>query len=336
MNLQNVHNPELRSNHVSAKRRRINACSEGAITIKPVTKKQNDEEIFHKIPIEVIRIFVKSEYLNIYELGRFMLFVSKSMVDMIFDTQDDLWQTLCKIQFGEEVIMLSKSIPNFNTRNLFLSLSRGEVHRPQEPPRPLKYLPSDYHLIINIYSLKDERNCFSKIINGSEVPEFFDDGSFHLEVTNLNLNFKIYENYPIRNFKLTLHLRRISDQKCCCLFKSDEFCQDVCDEGTFMSDSLFLFSDMNDAAYCRSLMRDIDESVDGFSFMVFLEKDTQCTFDDCKTCNNPLGNAVQHKYTYLKLETELSSRDYNFLETFPDGNNVKFAHFIEQLYGWDV
>ena len=185
------------------------------------------------------------------------------------------------------------------------------------------------------------------------MPEFFDSGTLVMENLTVRLDFHT-STYPIGEFKagefksgefkFTCHLLRNSDQKCCCLFSSQVPCQCFCDDSYFYSDLVNLASKMKDAMYVRSLMNEIDECFEGFSFMAYLENNTdsdnQSTSSseqesecECEPCKLSLPHT--QLFTTLKIETDIISRDYTFNEEFPDKKGIKFAHFIEQLHGWD-
>ena len=116
MQHQSFTNYESRPDHSNTKRCRVNCNSEDESKASLIKKNNIETCLKNSIPIEALRLVVRSNYFKIHELGRLILFVSKAMTATLFKDDDKLWETLCRTHFGEEVIMLTKSIPNCNVR----------------------------------------------------------------------------------------------------------------------------------------------------------------------------------------------------------------------------
>ena len=132
------------------------------------------------VKFQALQLIATSQFLDIHELGTLLLTTSKSISAALFETQDDVWETLCDCHFGKDVVTLIKFIPSNEKRSFISSLLKKDNilfdSCNESIVRPLKFSPSDYHLIINIYSKIDKKNIFSYTLGGSKVLQFFDNG----------------------------------------------------------------------------------------------------------------------------------------------------------------
>ncbi len=208
--------PLRRSSRLLAKRLKIDATTYSIIS---------SAVPFENIPIEIFRLLIKSNYLTAGDLGKIVLFTSKKLQGYLFHSYDEVWETLLIARFGHSVCALTKALPNRDcdcscaAEKLFRSLLKEPVFPKKEPVRPLKYSPDDYYLIVNVFLEKGSKANLTRVVHGKEIPSFFKNGKFSIKVEDLSIDD--YENV-VDTWEVTVHIMRIVDQKCCCLFQSGE------------------------------------------------------------------------------------------------------------------
>mmetsp|Transcript_28378 Transcript_28378/g.35100 ORF Transcript_28378/g.35100 Transcript_28378/m.35100 type:complete len:349 (+) Transcript_28378:139-1185(+) len=287
------------------------------------------------IPIEAFRILIQSNFLAIKDIGKLLLFVSKTLSSNLFDNQNEIWEILSIHHFGHEICGLARNecpllatrINASNPEQLFRSLLKGEIRPPKSNIRPLKYTPHDYYIIVNVYTKKGSKACFSTMIHGPQAPEFFIDGSI-----NINAIFLPFENEGEveRDWSVQIHLLRTTDQKYCCIFESDQTFSDYndyCESFWFYSKNERL--EMSDIAYEQQLLEElsatgisIDENLTyGINFHVYLN----CIARDCCCCEPGV-------ITSMNIRANI----HHDLDNFPKVPSVGMAQLLELLYAWDV
>ena len=307
--------------------------------VKEVTTETNNNSftplIPQKTPIEIFRLLIKSKFLTTQEIGELLLFVSKSLPLDIFQSPNEVWETLLISRFGHDVCALAQTqtiVPNSISNNseiLFRALLKGEVWPDKEPIRPLKYSPKDYHLILNVYpAKKGKKALFSKVLKGTEITSFFNNGSVDIDVIQLSFDD---ERDVENNWVVTIHMLRTTDQKCICLFQSEDAFSDF-DYFFFYGRHLCLDMNGSDVVYSEQLLDELRKnnadvgSFEGVRFNVCLNSIVRgCCCGFCQ----PFSGII----TSVRLEATLFG--WHTTYDYPKKTNIKFAQILELLHAWE-
>ena len=281
-----------------------------------------------KLPdAEALRLLSSSGFLSIKELGKFLLLTSKNMTEGIY-TGDEVWNLLFQSRFS------FTTMPN-NSKQAFLLYTMKEKRRPNIPIHKLRFNPGDYRIIINIFQHKGGKAVYSACLNGAEHKEFFASGTISLK----NLNIKVNTQKELgNNLVATLHIHRIPDDKVTCLFHCSEIDWEEDDDEEriwfFDSDGL----EMRDLVYSRRLgeeLSSIGESIDGLTMEIDLKICYQhdMSEDENLTDLSCLCDCRQRFIKELVLITY--TKNYYDFNEFPLNSKATFAHYLEELYGWE-
>ena len=271
-------------------------------------------------PTEVFRLISSSQFLSIKELGRFLLFTSKTMANALY-SEDELWGVLIQSRFSfspgalRELLVSMGTGTTMGSKETFLSLfHRGQRERSPTVIRDLQYRPVDYKLIVNMFEGDGGRAILSRIIDGEDVLSFFQDGS--LTVTDLDL--------PVGDcvdLKASVQILRMTDNKVLRLFQEQG-------PDDYDTDYIFFGFDSNlefrDYDYSRRLYEEVCsdfEYVQGLGIWLDVTYSHSC---DCGCSQN-----IQSLNLSAKLDT------LGDIEDFSADKEVTFAHFLEEFYGWE-
>ena len=169
------------------------------------------ESTFFGSSPEILRQVIQSGYLDYREMGRLLLFVSKSITELGY-LCDDIWRSLLVNRFGVERSYEMMNKLHCGPQKCFRHLTKTEPLKSQK----IVFTPSDYRIIINVYDDVGKRIIF-KIVCGEEIGSFFNDGYAMIESVN-SLKHPLYARYSgLFQMKATVHIVRIPDQKSICI-----------------------------------------------------------------------------------------------------------------------
>lgn len=260
---------------------------------------------------EVLRLLSRTGFLPIKDLGRLLLLTSKSLTARLFN-QDEVWSLLMQQRFS----FPTNSLP-FSNKESFLTMSK-EQNATKEPMaiRALRYLPKDYKVFINLFRGKGGRALISRCLDGESIPSFFEDG--RIEVYGCDVKFS-EGDLDLLDLTITVHIYRLIDNKVLLFFRGKSEDPDV-DGAWFPNEDGNL--EMRDYNYARCLNKEITnlfEFLSGLKVDVFVSSNSE--------------NESFMEYGTIEVATELIFDDD--FEPFPTGKVVTFAHYLEELYGWN-
>jgi hypothetical protein len=275
---------------------------------------------------EIIRQLVKSNFLDYKEMGRLLLFVSKSTVSLGF-LCDDLWKSLLVNRFGDDIACKMMESLNCGPHQCFRHLIKTEPRK----SIPQRFVPSDYRIIINLYDDIGRRIMF-RILRGENIERFFDDGYIVMKGSD-GLREPIFTKYSgIFRTKATVHIVRIPDQKSICIIDDKKGLNEYSLEKKYFifttslcpSSSLSLVDES-----ATQLLANMMEFSQGIYFNLRMKirrtnsRDRNCT----DGCNVALyGNLVLEAVCYPTCESFKDGRKRNM--------NAKFSQILEKFYGW--
>ena len=111
----------------------------------------------------ILRQVIQSGYLDYREMGRFLLFVSKSITELSY-LCNDIWKSLLVDRFGVEISYEMMNKLHCGPQKCFCHLTKTEPLKSQK----IDFTPSDYRIIINVYDDVGKRIIF-KIVCGEEI-----------------------------------------------------------------------------------------------------------------------------------------------------------------------
>ena len=274
---------------------------------------------------EVLRLLVKSNFLDYKDVGRLLLLVSKSIASLGF-LNDDIWKALLKNRFGNEIADQIMTGLQCGPQQCFRHLIKNE------PIKPISstFMPKDYRIIINIYNDNGERILF-RIARGDQFPRFFDDGILVMKDHD-GVTKPVYTRYSgLFKTKATVHIVRIPDQKSICVIDDRRGLSEYSLERRYLifSTSMAPSSGLSliDEGAERLLNSFIDFS-QGLYFNLRLNiRKTTCR-DHCSNGNNIA------LYGNIALEAICYPTDALFREGRTENQELKFLHILEKLYGW--
>jgi len=275
----------------------------------------------HQSPAEVFRLITRSNFLTIQELGRFLLFTSKSMTNSIYDSSEEVWELLFLSRFGPSIF----SIPRSSKRSFLVATMKEEARRPPMDIRGLRYSPEQYQVIVNVFQSRGGQAILSKVMKGETVPTFFQHGNIIMKDLKVQIDFDRYMG-------VSVHVHRLVDDKVICLYDSSD-----CDQ--FEEDQLYFYNgdclEMSDMPYARQLGKDlstISESIEGISMEIELKTGYERAEENV-SCG--CGCCIGGGKIYIKeLEVLANIKEYDDYNAFPKDSNVTFAHYLEEIYGW--
>jgi hypothetical protein len=226
-----------------------------------------------------------------------------------------------RCSLDEDTLLASK----MTAKEIFLSTFQKKSEKPPMQIRNLRYSPQDYLIIVNICDKEDDgRSLFSRAIPGQEISDFFERGCFSLK--DVNIYFPDYE-LPCHDIIVLIH--RIADNRVITFFKADEMDHNF---GVCSLCSMYNELEMADFEYSQYLFEELmggegyDEELmggEGYDFHTTLA--LRFTDYDCGCCYGKLAS--------ITLETRIFEE--GSCERFPGNQAVTFAHFLENMDGWD-
>lgn len=285
---------------------------------------------------EVWRLVTRQNFLTIHEIGRFLLMTSKALIQSMY-TQDEVWTTLLHARFSSMLVSKMLDFQSVSPKSIFFSLNKEDVNRPSLDIRELRYNANDYILIVNCF-ISEGQAIFSKAVstsNGDDMDTFLKSGLLEISMDDAPRPIS-YESLEV-----TIHLYRIPDHKSVCLFKSDNV--DYDDDWVWMYGAGELA--MEDLDYTRTLhsivsrwssARSIEMDVGIETKLVENAADTHpsnlCTCGQC-------WSSFQEVLKCIRIDTRIWEDDecFSLSERQKDSNvgKIQFAHFVENLYGWN-
>ena len=293
-----------------------------------------------KIHIEIIRVLTRSNFLTAQELGRLLLFVSKSLPKFLYCSKNELWQTLLIHRFGHDVTIFAKTVGA--EEKLFRSLLKGQI-KPDKASttHPSNHKPCDYKLIVNVHPTGRSKACYSKVLEGQDILPFFKNG--FLKIENINLALDEDESNVERNWYISIHILRKIDCKCCCLFQS---------VNCFAAGNYFSFSGNCCLKMKNGGGRLLDELIQShheiqnrygytFHYGIFFEVELRdiihgCNYDG-RTCGCSLKSdrVAQTCPTISSMQIELRLHNNLISVDYPKTTNIEFIQILDFLNGWD-
>ena len=282
------------------------------------------EVTFESSP-EVLRLLVKSNFLDYKDIGRLLLLVSKSIASLGF-LNDDIWITLLKNRFGNEIADQIMAGLQCGPQQCFRHLIKNE------PVKPISstFMPKDYRIVINIYNGDGERILF-RIAQGDQFPRFFNDGILVMKDRD-GVTKPIYTRYSgLFKTKATVHLVRIPDQRSLCVIDDRRGLNEYSLERKYVifSTSMAPSSGLSlvDEGAERLLNSFIDFSK-GLYFNLRLKIRKTTSRDHCSDGNNVA------LYGSIVLEAICYPTDALFRDGRTGNKDLKFLDILEKLYGW--
>ena len=164
----------------------------------------------------ILRQVIQSGYLDYREMGRFLLFVSKSITELSY-LCNDIWKSLLVDRFGVEISYEMMNKLHCRPQKCFCHLTKTKPLKSQK----IDFTPSDYRIIINVYDDVGKRIIF-KIVCGEEIGSFFNNGYAMIKSVN-SLKHPLYARYSgLFQMKTTVHIVRTPDQKSICIIDEKE------------------------------------------------------------------------------------------------------------------
>ncbi len=263
---------------------------------------------------EILRQVILSDFLTFKEMGRLLLLVSKSTTANGF-LFDDVWKILLVNRFGADIAFEMMESLNCGPRRCFRHLLKVE----QVKPVSLRFAPSDYRVIINVYDDLGNRIIF-KIFNGEKLNDFFNNGFVELKGYD-GLRKPVYAKYSgLFRMKATVHIVRVSDQKSLCIIDERKGLNEYSLEKRY-----FTFT----TTTCPSSMRLWDdEYLHNAYFNLHMKIRKTKSREKCNDgCNVALyGSITLEALCYPTCELYRDYRDRN--------GGPKFSELLEMLYGW--
>jgi hypothetical protein len=263
---------------------------------------------------EILRQVILGNFLTVKEMGRLLLLVSKSATSMCF-LCDDVWNLLLVNRFGADIAFQMMESFNCGPRACFRHLIKVEPVKQIS----LRFVPSDYRVIINVYDDIGNRVVF-KILNGEKLVDFFNHGFVELKGPD-GLRKPVYTKYSgLFRMKATVHIVRVPDQKSICIIDERKGLNEYSLEKRY-----FTFT----TTTCPSSMRLWDDDyMHNIYFNLHMKIRKTKPKEKCGDgCNVALYGSIRlEALCYPTCEIYRDYRDRN------GGQN--FSELLEMLYGW--
>lgn len=293
---------------------------------------------------EIFRLLIRSEYLAAKEYGKLLLLTSKSLTEACF-VREEVYDWLCRSRWGDSARTLIDDM-GISPYTCFALLQKQKSRRPNVPYldlRPLNYTPEDYRLVITVFD-KHGYPRVSKFLHGQDIPSFFKIGSLSLNdlqevVKGVKYHFPNYRTgNPFQEWKTTVHIFRLPDQKSLCLYQSDQK------------------TSLKGSRLCFCINSDPLQMNDGYGLQLLECRDT-ISFD----CRNYEGIVFDFSMD-MNMDPSDSTPEYDdeedddslsFVSLHLDafvvdnlghvskikyptkmGKTLTFGHILESLYGW--
>lgn len=241
------------------------------------------------------------------------------MTNTIYDDPEQVWEVLLFRRFGPTAFSIS-------TKQAFLSFIKEESRRPGMDIRQLQHSPEQYQIIINVFQSNGGQAIISRVVKGETVPTFFQQGKIVLQDLNIPVDLD-------RDLFASVHVHRLADDKVICLYHAQD-----CD---WMDGHLFFETgaclEMSDLLYTRRLDKELSrlgENIDGIMMQIVASVEYEETGAnascDCGFC------FISGKEMLIKdLELNATISEYDDYNEFPQDSKVTFAHYLENMYGWN-
>jgi len=276
---------------------------------------------------EIIRQIVRSNFLNYREMGRLLLFVSKSTTALGF-SYDDAWEALLINRFGLTIAFDMMNSLKCGPHRCFKHLIKTEPRR----SKPIRFTSNDYRIIINVYDENGERIIF-RIADGENVDQFFNNGFVSIK-GDKGLKNPVYARYSgLYRTKATVHIIRIPDQKSICIIDDlkglSEYSLErkhfVYTTSACPSASPTMIDDN-----ASKLLNTVMESSRGIYFNLRMKIRKTTSRDNCSGDYNVAlyGNIVLEAVIYPSCALFKDERDGD--------HETRFADILERFRGWSV
>ncbi|KAL3914587.1 MAG: hypothetical protein SGARI_000042 [Bacillariaceae sp.] len=299
----------------------------------------------------------ESGLLDTRSLGRLLLLTSKGFVSESSNDNDQetmVYNMLCCNHWGAKTVQSLLSITQippkeyFRTMAVPLLLPPAAINSEETTLPPLKYSPKDYILIVDIWSVENNKMLPSVAIPGEEVPEFFKNeckASYSLKDPP---KITLTEPKPTISIRYSVKIMRKPDRKMITLVDSTVSMMSLAEERT--NKGVFYFAciewtKIEAAQYAKPpflVVEDEDRKLDPWLHMKF--KADEAT-------NLILAAFDEDVYMPSKLDSHFKADDASaltfYLTNFVVGfgwttdldpelqRQVEFAHILEAL-SWDA
>lgn len=278
-------------------------------------ERTNIETNVESTPPEIMRQIILSNYLNYKEMGKLLLLVSKLITAQVF-TSDDVWKILLISRFGVDIAYEVMESFNCGPKKCFYHLIKKEPVRVAR----LRYSPSDYRIIINVYDDFGKRVIF-KMLRGEESSGFFRDGYTVLKGAK-GLQSPVYTKYSgLFRMKATVHIVRVSGQKSLCILDERKGLNEYSIERKH-----FIFTTSANPSSSLTLVD--GDGTDGIYFNLRMKIRNISSRD---ICNHGYNMAL---YGNITLEALHHPTCALYKEARRLGEAPMFSSILENLHGW--